>query len=209
MYTKVQLFELCNQKGVVLIKQANDFIQKGMEVISNRDFPTARQMYLDHGSYGTYYVSETGELIPLGSPVWIWGRFYVKVVNSYLNGTWDQGKDRQAVNYWWGMDSGVIDVKLSERLPEGVRTLANLLRRDLQSGILDPFRRKLVAQDGTVKSFGERSLTTDELLHMDWLCENVVGSIPSYDELLPIAQPMVRSLGLYRDEVPPEKEGAL
>ena len=30
MYTKVQLFELCNQKGVVLIKQANDFIQKGM-----------------------------------------------------------------------------------------------------------------------------------------------------------------------------------
>ena len=30
MYTKVQLLELCNQKGVVLIKQANDFIQKGM-----------------------------------------------------------------------------------------------------------------------------------------------------------------------------------
>lgn len=186
-----------------------DFIEKGMQVISNRDFPTARQMYLDHGSYGTYQVAENGELIPLGSPVWIWGRFYVKVVNAILNGTWDQGKDHQAINYWWGMDSGVIDVKLSERLPEGVRTMANLLRRDLQCGILDPFRRKLVTQDGTVKSYGERSLTTEELLHMDWLCDNIVGSIPTYDQVLPIAQSMVRSLGLYRDQIPPEKEGAL
>jgi len=187
-----------------------DFIENGVQVISNKDFPTANQVYLDHGNYGTYQVTEDRTLVPLGSPVWVWGRFYEKVIQGILSGTWEQGKDAsQAVNYWWGMDSGVIDVKLSERLPEGVRTMANLLRRELQEGRLDPFRRKLVTQDGTVISYGERSLTTDELLHMDWLCENVQGRIPGFDELLPMAQPMVRSLGLYRDLIPPEKEGAL
>ena len=41
---------------------------------------------------------------------------------------------------------------------------------------------------------------------MDWLCSNVTGSIPSFDEILPMAQPLVRELGLYRDSIPPEKE---
>ena len=37
---------------------------------------------------------------------------------------------------------------------------------------------------------------------MDWLCDNVVGRIPSYDELLPISQPTVRMLGIHRDQIP-------
>ena len=41
---------------------------------------------------------------------------------------------------------------------------------------------------------------------MDWLAENVIGTIPSFDEILPISQPMVRELGLYRDKIPAEKE---
>ena len=41
---------------------------------------------------------------------------------------------------------------------------------------------------------------------MDWLCENVVGEIPAFEEILPISQAMVRELGLYRDKVPAVKE---
>ncbi len=44
---------------------------------------------------------------------------------------------------------------------------------------------------------------------MDWLCGNVRGSIPQYEELLPMAKPMVRLLGLYRDSLQPEKRGPL
>ena len=41
---------------------------------------------------------------------------------------------------------------------------------------------------------------------MDWLLSNVDGTIPSFEEILPYSQNMVRELGIYRDQIPPEKE---
>lgn len=186
-----------------------EFIESGINVISNRDVPTPDKKYLEHGTYGTYMV-EDGVLQPLGSPCWLWGHFYEKVIRSILNGNWDREKgNRHAVNYWWGMDSGVIDVELATGIPEGMLQLTDMLREGLRNGTLDPFRRKLVAQDGRVINTGNRRLTPEELLHMDWLCENIEGSIPSFDEIAPFAKDMVRELGVYRDSIPMEKEGTL
>ena len=185
-----------------------DFIADGIRVISNRDAPAQSRMYLDFCSYGTYLVDDMGELIPLGSPVWVWGKFYELVVNSIFSGTWKSEKSGfTALNYWLGMDSGVIAVNLSDKLPEGLRTLAGFLQAALTAKTLDPFARRIVAQDGTVKNDGTSTFTPDELLHMDWLCENVQGKIPSFEELLPISQPMVRELGLHREIIPEQKEG--
>ena len=185
-----------------------DFIADGIRVISNRDAPAQSRMYLDFCSYGTYLVDDMGELIPLGSPVWVWGKFYEFVVNSIFSGTWKSEKSGfTALNYWLGMDSGVIAVNLSDKLPEGLRTLAGFLQAALTAKTLDPFARRIVAQDGTVKNDGTSTFTPDELLHMDWLCENVQGKIPSFEELLPISQPMVRELGLHREIIPEQKEG--
>ena len=57
-----------------------------------------------------------------------------------------------------------------------------------------------------MKNDGTRVFTPGELLKMDWLCSNVVGSIPPFEEILPVSQNMVRELGLYRDSIPAEKE---
>ena len=186
-----------------------DFIKEGIRVISNREIPSQEQMYLDFCNYGTYQVGGDGILTPLGSPCWMWGKFYEKVIRSIMSGAWESGKDPRAVNYWWGMDTGVIDVKLSDKLPEGIKTLAEVLRSGLRGGTIDPFLRQIRAQDGTIKNDGTRSFTPDEILHMDWLCENVEGSIPRYEEILPISRAMVRALGVYRDEIPAEKEAPL
>ena len=184
-----------------------DFIQKGYDVISNRDVPTLGRKYLEFGEYGTYFVNGMGILTPLASPCWLWGTFYERVVRSILNGTWEPGKDAQkALNYWWGMDSGVIDVELSDKLPDSMLYLAQVLRHGLRSGTLDPFLRRILAQDGTVVNDGSRCFTPDELLHMDWLCENVDGTVPEFEEVLPFAQPMLRELGLHKEMIPPEKE---
>ena len=85
--------------------------------------------------------------------------------------------------------------------------MAKLLQRGMTDFNVDPFFRRILAQDGTVKNDGSRTFNPDQILHMDWLCENVVGSIPTYDQILPISRGMVRELGLYRDQIPPEKEG--
>ena len=46
----------------------------------------------------------------------------------------------------------------------------------------------------------------EEIMFMDWLCDNVEGSIPEFEQLLPSSQEMVRVLGVYRDKIPPETE---
>ena len=84
-----------------------------------------------------------------------------------------------------------------------------LLRAALTHGELAPFHRQIADQDGTLRNNGERWLTPEEILHMNWLCGNVRGSIPQYDDLLPMAKPVVRLLGLYRDSLQPEKRGPL
>ncbi len=186
-----------------------DFFADGIRVVSNRDAPTQSRMYLDFCNYGTYLMDDRGDLIPLAAPSWGWGKFYEFVIRSILTGGWKHEKGvSSALNYWLGMDSGVINVNLSDKLPEGVRRMAKLLQRGLADGSLDPFFRKVVAQDGTVKNDGSRTFTPSQLLHMDFLVDNVIGTIPSYDEILPISQPMVRELGIYRDKIPTEKEAA-
>ena len=183
-----------------------DFLADGIRVLSNRDAPTQSKMYLDFCSYGTYLMDGRGDLISLGSPVWLWGRFYEYVIRSILSGGWKNDKGAAALNYWLGMDSGVIDISLSDKLPEGVRQLAWILRRGLTEGTLDPFARRIISQDGRLRSDGTHKFTPEELLKMDWLCDNVMGSIPTFDEILPSAQPLVRELGLYADTIPAEKE---
>ena len=184
-----------------------DFFRDGIRVVSNRDVPTQDKMYMEFCNYGTYLMDDRGGLVPLASPVWVWGKFYEFVVRSIMSGNWRDEKGAGGpVNYWLGMDSGVIDIKLSDRLPEGVRTLARLLKRDMRSGRVDPFYRRIVAQDGTVKNDGSRSLPPNKLLHMDWLCDSVIGSIPTFDQVLPVSQPTVRELGIYRDQLLTKKE---
>ena len=184
-----------------------DLLADGVRVITNRAAPTLDRMYLDFCSYGTYLADDLGNLIPLAMPVWGWGKFYEFVIRSVRSGEWKEDKaNPKAVNYWLGMDSQVISIRFSERLPAGVAAMANILHREMSAGTLDPFARRILAQDGTVKNDGSRVFTPAQLLKLDWLCENVVGSIPAFDELLPMAQPMVRELGIYRDQIPALKE---
>ena len=43
-----------------------------------------------------------------------------------------------------------------------------------------------------------------DILKMTRLSEAVEGGIPGFDALLPMAKPLVRALGIYRDQLPPE-----
>lgn len=177
-----------------------DFFADGIRVISNRDVPVQSKQYLDFCNYGTYLMEDRGNLVSLCSPVWVWGRFYEFVIRSILSGGWKREKGvSAAVNYWLGMDSGVIDLSLSDKLPAGLRQMAGILKRGIAEGSIDPFLRRITAQDGSLKNDGTHSFSPNELLHIDWLCDNVVGEIPQFDSILPYSRNMVRELGLYRD----------
>ena len=180
---------------------------EGVDVISNRDVPAPDRV---KEPWGLCQVNEDGSLTSLASPYWHWGNFYVKLIRSMFSGGWDElnvQDDERAVNYWWGMSSRTVDVLLSQELPSGVSQLVQILRKGVTDGSVEPFRRPIYSQDGQMRSDGEKYFSPEEILHMDWLCDYVEGSIPSYDQLLPMARSLARLQGVYRDQIPPEKEG--
>ena len=184
-----------------------DFFADGIRVISNRNVPNRQQLDMDFCNYGTYLLDDMGELIPLGSPVWVWGKFYEFVIRNIFHGGWKFDKtETKAVNYWLGMDSGVIDLDLSRKIPAGIRQLAKVLCHNMIEGRMDPFHRRIVAQDGTVKNDGSTTFTPEQLIQMDWLCDNVIGSIPPIEDIEARSQALIRELGIYKDKSPTEKE---
>ena len=185
------------------------FTAQGITVVSGRDTPTPNRPSRE---FGIFQIRPGGMLEDLASPFWHWGQFYDNVVRSVLNGAWSkdqEGDERRAVNYWWGMNSGVMDVLFSRELPHDVRHLANILRQGIISGSIDPFACHIIAQDGTLMNEGHQGFTPEQILHMDWLCDAVDGHIPEYDELTEIAKPLYRMQGIHRDRLPVEKEADL
>ncbi len=140
------------------------------------------------------------------------GQFYENVVHSVLDGGWvrdKSGTDGRAVNYWWGMNSGVMDVLLSRELPSDVAHLARILRTGVTAGMIDPFACRITDQNGTVRNSGRHGLDVEQIVHMDYLCDAVDGTIPEYDDLTEQARPMYRMQGIHRDQLPAEKEATL
>ncbi len=190
---------------------ASQLLEQGFTVISNRDANSSPDAS-PHADWewGTYMVQRHGNLLPLATTVWNWGKFYEQVLESIFSGTWDAANPSEvdkAVNYWWGMNSGVIDVQLCEDLPNGVRQLADILRTGMARGTVDPFHTRLVDQAGQLRGDGSQRLSPEEIMGMDWLCDSVEGSLPAFEDILPRSRDLVRVLGVHRDQISLEQEG--
>ena len=161
-----------------------EFREEGVHIISGRDYanPLAPKE-----SWGLYQVEDNGAETHLAEPVWKWGRYYEMLVRSIRNDTWKKEGEKiqgQSLNYWWGMSAGVLDVRLSESLPRGQRMLVDVLRQSVLSGRVHPFTGELRAQGGDVVQGPEAGrLTSEQIVRMRWLNENVVGRLPEQREL--------------------------
>lgn len=147
--------------------------------------------------FGIYHV-EDGRTRNLAMPLMHWGKFYEQLIRAIMDGTWkyDDDSANKAINYWWGMSAGVIDVICSRNLPIGTKRLIELLKETIMKGEFNPFTGVLYSQEGIVQADPDRSLTPEEIVNMDWLAENVVGHIPTKEELIETALPVVSQQGV-------------
>ena len=134
----------------------------------------------------------------LAMPLYHWGKFYEQLLRTILDGTWkyDDTDSTKAINYWWGISAGVIDVVCSRQLPIGTRRLVDLLKATISSDRFNPFSGILYSQDGVVQEDPDRSMLPEEIMTMDWLAENVIGSIPTKEELTETAEPVIKQQGI-------------
>ena len=168
--------------------------ENDIHIVSDQDMITPR----DAGrQFGLYEIAEDKTRINLVMPLWNWGVFYEKMIQSILAGSYQSegSSEGKALNYWWGMSAGVIDLICSKNVPEGVQRLASHLKGDIKKGDISPSFGQIRSQDGTIRNEKDRTMKPEAIMEMDWLVDNVIGSIPPRKELVAEARPIVRLKG--------------
>lgn len=152
--------------------------------------------------FGIYHM-EGGHPRNLAMPLYHWGKFYEQLLRTIMDGTWkydDDPSSTKAINYWWGLSEGVIEIICSQCLPIGTKRLVELLRSTISSELFNPFSGILYSQTGVVSENPEFSMLPEEIMTMDWLAENVIGSIPKMEELKEQAEPVIKQQGVMKKE---------
>lgn len=176
------------------------FAQKGIRYISGRDMIAPDSA---NRQFGLYRMGENGPW-SLAMPVWHWGKFYEKMIWNIMDGSWkydDASNETKGLNYWWGMSAGIVDVICSQHLPIGTARLIELLKKTICSGEFNPFSGILYSQQGIVQKDAGKALSPEEIITMDWLAENVIGSIPQKDALVEKAKAVVSLQGLVEGSI--------
>ncbi len=131
--------------------------------------------------YGLYRRNPGGKMDNLAMPVWDWGEYYIRIIRSVLAGSFEREKmDGVAVRYYYGLSSNVIDVVLSDKLSYHSGKLVSGLKKAIATGQINPFGGEIHTQTGVLQTEGR--LSEDEQIAMDWLAENVEGTIPPITE---------------------------
>lgn len=167
---------------------------RGIRLLSSQDL--TRKGSESWSSFGLSLVSDGGR-VNLAVPVWKWGVYYEEMLRRIKDKSFraEYEETERAVNYYWGMSAGVVDLACSDKVPPSTRKLAETLQRSIRADICRPFRGKLYAQGGREM---DGDLSPEQIISMDWLCENVIGSIPAYDQLTDLGKATVDMVGVGR-----------
>jgi basic membrane protein A and related proteins len=160
---------------------AEALLDGGADVIAqHQDTAGPQQAAEDRGLYGVGYNADMAPLAPeavLTSAIWNWGPYYIDIVESVMNGTWESGQ------YWGGWEEGVVDMApIADFVPEEIRTAIEEEVARFKSGeetIYTIFTGPIADQTGEIRVPEGQSMTDEELLSMDWFVEGVDGEIPS------------------------------
>ena len=187
--------EWSSLKDADLGKVMDGLAEKGVSIVSGRDMVIPE----DASRYFGLYRMENGMPHNLAMPLWHWGKFYEQLIRTIMNGAWkydDITAEKKAINYWWGMSSGVVDVICSQNLPIGTQRLVYLLKDTIRRGEFNPFSGALYSQQGVVQEDPDRSLSPEEIIRMNWLARSVIGSIPERQDLKEQAKPVTLQQGI-------------
>lgn len=172
--------------------------ENGVNIVSGQDFIKPDSPSRE---YGLFRLNEDGSVSNLAAPMYNWGRFYELILQSILDGRWEDEPEDQAMNYWWGMSAGVVDVIVSDRLSYYSRKMCESLKDAIMKGTMNPFSGELRSQKGVIrKPTDPHHFRSDEIITMNWLNDNVIGELPKMADLTEAGQQTVMVSGILRPD---------
>lgn len=186
-------------KGVSREKAIAGFREKGVEYVSDQVMIKPNEA---SKQFGLYSITED-EPVNVAMPMYLWGPFYAKLIDSVMSGAFkqeDEDSENKAINYWWGLSAGVVDLIYSRKIPEGTKKLLHIIKQQIIDNEFSPFQDEIKAQGGVVKNENGYRMSPEEIMKMNWLAENVEGEIPEIEALREEAKPIVSLKGVSEDE---------
>ena len=177
----------------------NRLKERGITIISSQDLkkPAGEERI----AFGLYEYEEDKK-VNLAMPIWNWGVYYEKLIRSMMDKSFqtEYESSKKAINYYWGMSAGVVELICSNHLPESVKKLVGVLQDAICNGSFKPFQGVIKTQEGEQLEGKDGVLSLQQIIDIDWLLENVVGEIPEYEELSEEAKETVKSAGAPKAE---------
>jgi basic membrane lipoprotein Med (substrate-binding protein (PBP1-ABC) superfamily) len=107
------------------------------------------------------------------SIVFHWDKMLVPMVKALQAGTWTS-----AGGSLYGMDDGMVEItEPVNHVTPDVQKKIDDMKAEMIAGKFDPFTGPIKAQDGSVKVEAGKVMTLDQLFGMNYLIDNVQGSI--------------------------------
>ncbi len=156
--------------------------QGGADIISHHDTLSNREFSSEYGVYSVLdAVDGRGRANEyIAAPVWNWGIFYEKMLRSLVNSAWKPfGTEQKVINFWWGMDSGIVDFFYSKRLvPRETQKLLDFLKNMIVNDVFHPFTGPIFNQSGDLMVKNDQLATREQIVGMDWFVDVVESELP-------------------------------
>ena len=154
---------------------AEALLDAGADVLAmHQDTPATGQAAEGVGAKWVGYNSDGERFAPeawLTAPVWNWGPFYVATAEQVRNGTW------VSEQFYGDMAGGMVDIApFGASVPQEVQDLILERKAQIIDGSFEVFAGPIVDQDGTERYAEGVVAPLGELLGMDYLVDNVIGS---------------------------------
>ncbi len=165
---------------------SEDWKREGVKMFADFEYSTVPGITRTPGVFRI----QDGKDVFIGTPYFNWGKYYAQIVQSVISGAWDLNeviKLHSAANYWFGLSTGVVDIRTQE-LPYQTKKMLSFMKNAIINGGLDPFSGELHSQNVTIQEIAPtknshisgslEKMTVEQIVSMDWLNDNIDGIMP-------------------------------
>ncbi|MEK3882261.1 BMP family ABC transporter substrate-binding protein [Paenibacillus sp. PL2-23] len=156
---------------------AISLLDQGVDVLANyQDSPAGIQAAQERGVWGMGNDSDMNRFAPetyVTNPVLNWGPYYVEVVQSVIDGTWETH------SYYGGFKEGMVDIApFGKYVPAEVIAAVEAKEAEIIAETFDVFTGPIYDQAGAEKVAAGASLSQEDILVMNYFVKGIKGTIP-------------------------------
>ncbi|MCR2805516.1 BMP family ABC transporter substrate-binding protein [Paenibacillus soyae] len=156
---------------------AISLLDQGVDVLANyQDSPAGIQAAQERGVWGMGNDSDMNRFAPetyVTNPVLNWGPYYVDVVQSVIDGTWETH------SFYGGFKEGMVEIApFGKNVPQEVKDAVEAKKAEIQAETFDVFAGPIYDQSGAEKVAEGAALSQEDILVMNYFVKGIKGTIP-------------------------------